>query len=69
MLGNKDESQLKALKVSQELHHRKVNNFFTTIAEVSEQKAVDVLAICFDYEKNLPLPVTNVSIEYYYRQL
>uniref|UniRef100_A0A8D8ZBU7 DUF7869 domain-containing protein n=1 Tax=Cacopsylla melanoneura TaxID=428564 RepID=A0A8D8ZBU7_9HEMI len=29
----------------------------------------NTLAICFDYQKNLPLPVTNIQDEYYKRQL
>jgi hypothetical protein len=29
----------------------------------------DTLAICFDFQKNFPLPKTNVQIEYYKRQL
>lgn len=66
---NKEVSRLNSLKVEKELHLRKAETFFKSITKAESDKQNHKLSLCFDYQKNLALPVTNVSIEYYSRQL
>jgi hypothetical protein len=54
------------LETQKELHLRKAEVFYD---EMRKRHNEDTLVICFDYQKNLPIPVTNVSGEYYRRQL
>jgi len=64
--------QLKNLKKQKELHVRKGDAFYAQLADitkVAEQEPNKSLAVCFDYQKNLPLPLTNTGREYYMRQL
>ena len=64
---------MRRLKTENELHLRKAEVFNVQIQEASEsakmtkEKNVAVLAI--NFQKNLPPPLTNVSQEYYKRQL
>lgn len=66
---DKDENKEKSLKVSKELHLRKAEVFQKAVKSVGKEINPNVLAICFDYQKNLPVPVTNIQDEYYLRQL
>lgn len=65
---SKDENKIKGLKTEKELHLRKAEVFFDKIKRCANNDQ-HTLAVCFDYQKNLPLPVTNVQDEYYRRQL
>ncbi len=38
-------------------------------SKLLHRKDGNILVICFDFEKNLPLPLTNLGQEYYKRQL
>ncbi|KAJ2950010.1 hypothetical protein O0L34_g11347 [Tuta absoluta] len=61
--------ELERLKGERELHHKKAETFFNKLTEASKDTDDHTLAICFDYQKNLPLPVTNAQDEFYRRQL
>lgn len=65
----KDENKIRLLKIQKELHLRKAQTFFDKLKERRENSNPDELVICFDFQKNLPLPVTNITDEYYKRQL
>ncbi len=54
-----------------EKHQFEAQMFYNIKKQVKNLVKIDskVCAISLDYEKNLPLPVTNVSSEYYMRQL
>lgn len=60
---------LQTLKRDKEIHLRKAEVFKTKLAEVQKSADPSEMIICFDYEKNLPLPVTNAQDEYYISQL
>jgi hypothetical protein len=76
-------SKIQALKKSENLseseninrqleEHQNESNYFYKLQEKFKNSAKNdpkVELICNDYEKNFYLPVTNVSIEYYSRQL
>lgn len=64
-----DERSKNSLVLAKELHLRKAESFKLKLAEATADKDPNVLAICFDYQKNLPVPVTNIADEYYLRQL
>ncbi|CAG5015489.1 unnamed protein product [Parnassius apollo] len=68
----KDKDKVASLKLERELHLRKAEVFLKKCSS-SEKEDKNVnknkLSICFDIQKNLPLPVTNVTDEYYLRQL
>lgn len=65
----KDDHKVQQLKSEKELHLTNAQEFFDKL-KASETNTDDhVLSLCFDYQKNLPLPVTNVQDEYYRRQL
>ena len=49
-----------------ELHLRKAAVFQDALKEKADDR---VLKICFDFQKNLALPITNLGEEYYKRQL
>lgn len=66
---NNNESLLKQLTLQKELHLRKAQNFFDNMKDKKDNPKQDELVICFDFQKNLPLPVTNIGDEYYLRQL
>ncbi|KAF2902329.1 hypothetical protein ILUMI_03858 [Ignelater luminosus] len=65
----KDDALIKELTTSKELHLRPAHVFFDLLKSKKENPVNNELVICFDFEKNLPLPVTNISDEYYKRQL
>jgi hypothetical protein len=54
-----------------EKHQFEAQMFYDIKKQVRNLVKIDskVCAVSLDYEKNLPLPVTNVSSEYYMRQL
>ncbi len=64
-------SEILSIKQDQQKHHLEADQFYQIKKQVKELTKNDnkTFAICFDYEKNLPLPVTKVSSEYYMRQL
>ena len=71
---NSDASEVKRIEVEHELHVRKAKVFHTQLCEVTESALLmkddcDVAVIAMDFQKNLPLPLTNVGQEYYKRQL
>lgn len=68
-LQSNNEETLKTLKREKELHLRKAEVFKTKLAEVQKSTDSSEMIICFDFEKNLPLPVTNAQDEYYISQL
>nr|CAI5825355.1 unnamed protein product [Callosobruchus analis] len=51
------------------MHLRKAEVFITKLSEVQKSADPSEMMICFDFEKNLPLPVTNAQDEYYVSQL
>ena len=61
----------KKLKQEIELCHRKADVFTVQIQEATENAKLcnDCAVIAKDYQKNMPLPLTGVSQEYYKRQL
>lgn len=64
-----DEASTQTVKTARELHLRKAEWFQKKISEETKAKDPTILSICFDYQKNLPVPVTNIADEYYLRQL
>lgn len=70
-LAKDDKATLKKLKDQLDLHQRRGDAFHSKRKEVVKSIKNDPtsVAICFDFQKNLPLPVTNVGPEYYKRQL
>ena len=69
-----DSAALKRLKTENELHLRKAEVFHVQLQEATEQaknmqEEKDVVVLAIDFQKNLPLPLTGVSQEYYRRQL
>ena len=71
---SQDKEKTKSLKIEHKLHVRKADVFYIQTSEVSENaKALgdncDTAVIAMDFQKNLPLPLTGVSQEYYKRQL
>ncbi|CAG9829796.1 unnamed protein product [Diabrotica balteata] len=64
-----DKTSTQTLKVARELHIRKAEVFQKKISEEAKANDPYVLSICLDYQKNLPVPVTNITDEYYLRQL
>jgi hypothetical protein len=61
------------LSVKQELikHQSEADKFYQIIKDIKNFVKINrsVCATVLDYKKNLPLPVTNVSCEYYIRLL
>ncbi|KAF2888073.1 hypothetical protein ILUMI_18100 [Ignelater luminosus] len=65
----KDDSDVKKLNFQKELHLKKAQKFFDALRLKKENSDETELVICFDFEKNLPLLVTNIKDEYYLKQL
>jgi hypothetical protein len=63
--------EISALKVNLQKYQMEAQNFYKVKKEIKELVKLNdkIYAISLDYEKNLPIPVTNVSSEYYMRQL
>lgn len=66
---NNDHVRVKQLNTEKELHQRKAEVFFEKLKNAEKDKDGCTLNLCFDFQKNLPLPVTNIQDEYYRRQL
>ena len=66
-----DNTAVTELKVQHELHVRKADVFNVQLKEATQEgkQANNTAVLCLDFEKNLPLPLTGVSQEYYKRQL
>lgn len=66
-----DKALEKKINADKELHLRRAESFFTRMKEIKKSVENDPasVAICFDYEKNFPLPVTGAAPEYFRRQL
>jgi hypothetical protein len=71
ILSNKSSEEISALKVNLQKHQMEAQNFYKIKKEIKKLVKLNdkICAISLDYEKNLPIPVTNVSSEYYMRQL
>lgn len=71
--SNNDAVAIKKIRIDNELHIRKADVFNVQLKEVTEQarnqETQDTVVLAMDYQKNLPLPLTGVSQEYYKRQL
>lgn len=68
----KDKDKVASLKSARELHLRKAEVFlkkYSSSEKEDKNMNKNKLSICFDFQKNLPLPVSNVTDEYYLRQL
>lgn len=62
--------ELLDLLSQQEEHWHNADVFYDEMKkEKIDQLGPDEHCICFDYQKNLPLPVTNVTAEYFLSQL
>lgn len=64
-----NEKMVSELTTQRELHLRKAETFFDKMKHYKDKHDPTELVLCFDYQKNLPLPVTNIQDEYYLRQL
>ena len=64
-IRNSNLAEKRELKFEHELHIRKAD-VFTAQALLPEG---DIAVLAMDYQKNLPLPLTGISQEYYKRQL
>lgn len=60
---------IKFLEQEKESHITQSESFYEKLKSCKASPDPDTWAICMDFEKNLPLPVTNVGPEYYKRQL
>ena len=70
--AKKDTVEMARLKTVKELHVQKADAFFTQMKAsraLAKRYPHDTIVICFDYQKNLPLPLTNTGKEYNMRQL
>jgi len=68
-LGN-DQARLAQLRTEHEAHLTEDEKFYHAMSkDVIGALPNDEACICFDFEKNLPLPVTNVTKEFFSRQL
>ena len=72
--ANSNLAEKRKLEVEHQLHIRKADVFTVQINEVTEAAQAllpdgDTAVLAMDYQKNLPLPLTGVSQEYYKRQL
>ncbi|CAG4965916.1 unnamed protein product [Parnassius apollo] len=68
----KDKDKVASLKSESELHLRKAEVFLkkcSSSKKEDENVNENKLSICFDFQKNLPLPVTHVTDEYYLKEL
>lgn len=68
---SEDTAAKKRLATEKELHLRKAEVFQVQLNEVTEQAKSNetIVVLAMDFQKNLPLPLTGVSQEYYKRQL
>ena len=65
-----DQVRVNQLQTAHNHHLRQAENFYTAMSnETISALDDDVACLCFDFEKNLPLPVTNVTKEFFSRQL
>jgi len=65
-----NQALLAQLKATHHIHLLQAESFYKEMSkEVLDQLDDDVACVCFDYEKNLPLPITNVTREFFARQL
>lgn len=66
-----NEEEIKKVKSQHELHVRKGDTFYQQLGEqqVAAMNDDTVEVFVMDFEKNLPLPLTNIGKEYYLRQL
>ncbi|CAG5029919.1 unnamed protein product [Parnassius apollo] len=67
--ANNNEEEKTRLQKEKELHLRKAEVFLERLTNAEKEKDAMKLALCIDFQKTLPLPVTNVGDEYYLRQL
>lgn len=67
LVNNMDECE--RLVIQKQLHVSKADKFYELLKSRKTSIQQTDMVICFDYQKNLPLPVTNVSDEYYRHQL
>lgn len=73
----KNKDRVKVLEDERNKHQDSANIFYEKMKFFKKMDSAkdepfnekNTLAICFDYQKNLPLPVTNIQDEYYKRQL
>nr|CAI5829932.1 unnamed protein product [Callosobruchus analis] len=66
---NANQDKLRELKVQHELHLRRANLFQDELKRVFKEKDPNALTICFEFQNNMAVPVTNVKDEYYLGQL
>ncbi len=61
----------KKLVGERDLHQSRGRAFWLQLEEVEKIVREDKtqFGLCFDFQKNIPLPLTNVGEEYYKRQL
>ena len=64
-----EQNDTERLEREKQSHLVQAQSFYDKIGSFKSTPKADTLAICMDFEKNLPLPVTNVGPEYYKRQL
>jgi hypothetical protein len=69
--SSKSENEIISLKNQFKAHQTEAEMFYKIQKEIKSSAINDntVCAISIDFEKNLPLPITKVSYEYYLRQL
>ena len=70
---NSESKKFRQLKTAHELHVRKTDVFNMLLMKVTEKASAEglpeTMVIAMDFQKNLPLPKTSISQEYYKRQL
>jgi hypothetical protein len=64
-----DDRRSQELQEAHQNHLREAQVFFDLLRDAKTAADESALVLCMDYEKNLPLPLTNVGPEYYKRQL
>ena len=67
-----DTLEMTRLKMIKELHIQKTDAFFAQMKAsraLAKRNPHNTIAICFDYQNNLPLPFTSTKNDYYMRQL
>ena len=69
--GEKNAAVRQNLVTTQWLHKLKAKSFYDEIKRCTElaEQCEDTEMITFDYQQNIPVPVTNVTDEFYLRQL
>lgn len=68
---SENQDELTRITIETDLHKLNGDAFYDAMKEKRELAQSDSshVALCFDFQKNLPLPLTNVGPEYYKRQL